>query len=113
MIGSLLAGTIEAPGDLLYGKDGNSYKTYRGMASQEAQIDWRGKTASVEGISTVVPTKGPVSDTMDKISLGIRSGFSYTGARSLKELHSKARFMKQTAAGRSESETHILNRYPS
>lgn len=110
MIGSMLAGTIEAPGSIIYGKDGNSYKTYRGMASQEAQIDWRGKTASVEGISTVVRTKGPLGDTMAKITLGIRSGFSYTGARTIEELHAKARFIRQTTAGRSESDTHILNR---
>ena len=88
----------------------NSYKTYRGMASQEAQIDWRGKTASVEGISTVVRTKGPLGDTMAKITLGIRSGFSYTGARTIEELHAKAKFIRQTTAGRSESDTHILNR---
>ena len=111
MIGSLLAGTTEAPGDVIYDKVGNSYKTYRGMASSEAQTDWRGRTASVEGISTVVPTKGPVSGVLDKLSLGIRSGFSYTGARSMKELHAKARFMRQTTSGRRESETHILGRY--
>jgi IMP dehydrogenase len=110
MIGSLLAGTIEAPGAIIYGKDGNSYKTYRGMASQEAQIDWRGKTASVEGISTVVATKGPLAHTMDKITLGIRSGFSYTGARTIEELRAKAKFIRQTTAGLGESETHILSR---
>ena len=81
MIGSLLAGTIEAPGDIIYDKERNSYKTYRGMASKEAQVAWRGRAASVEGISAMVPTKGPVSVVMDRISLGIRSGLSYTGAR--------------------------------
>ena len=113
MIGSMLAGTIEAPGSIVYSKDGTRYKTYRGMASQEAQVDWRGKTASVEGISTMVPMKGRLSDTMNKISLGIRSGFSYTGARNLQELHAKAKFVRQTTAGRGESGTHILSRYPS
>jgi len=112
MLGSLLAGTTEAPGELIYDKSGQSFKTYRGMASSEAQIEWRGATASVEGIATVIPTKGPLRDTVESLSLGIRSGFSYSGARNLAELQAKAKFVKQTVAGQSESATHILARWP-
>ena len=110
MLGSMLAGTAESPGEVFYAAPGKQVKSYRGMASVEAQIDWRGKTASVEGISTVLASKGPLARTMDKITLGIRSGFSYTGARTIEELHAKAKFIRQTTAGRSESETHILSR---
>ena len=59
MVGSLLAGTSETPGEVIY-KDGERYKSYRGMASKDAQMDWRGKTSSLEGVATVIPYKGPV-----------------------------------------------------
>ena len=59
MVGSLLAGTAEAPGEIVY-KDGEKYKSYRGMASKDAQMDWRGKTSSLEGVATVIPYKGQV-----------------------------------------------------
>ena len=78
------------------------------MASKDAQIEWRGKTASLEGIATTVPCKGPVGDVLEELERGIRSGFSYTGARTLQELQSKARFIRQTASGQTESSTHIL-----
>ena len=94
----------------MYDKSGQSFKTYRGMASSEAQIEWRGNTASVEGVSAVVPTKGPLRNVVDSLALGIRSGLSYSGARSIKELQSKASFIKQTSAGMAESKTHILSR---
>ncbi len=110
MVGSLLAGTIETPGDIIYDKGGQSFKTYRGMASSEAQIEWRGSTASVEGVSAVVATKGPLRDVIDSIALGIRSGLSYSGARNIAELQSKAEFIEQTYAGAAESSTHILGR---
>ena len=110
MVGSLLAGTTETPGDIIKNKDGGDYKVYRGMASKEAKIKWRGKTSSLEGISTFVTCKGPVEQVIDELTTGIRSGFSYTGARSLNELHSKVKFIKQTNASMSESSTHILKR---
>jgi len=110
MVGSLLAGTTEAPGELVY-KDGESYKTYRGMASKDAQMDWRGKTSSLEGVATVIPYKGPVFPVLESLENGIRSGLSYSGARSLQELRENARFIRQTASGLSESNTHIMWRY--
>ena len=109
MIGSLLSGTDETPGEVLTGTRGK-YKTYRGMASAAAQMDWRGRTASLEGISTTVPYKGSVESILYELENGIRSGLSYSGARSILDLHAKAKFIKQTASGQMESSTHILNR---
>ena len=113
MVGSLFAGTTEAPGEVLYDKAGQSFKSYRGMASKAAQVEWRGRTASVEGVSTVVPTRGPVQGTVEQLKLGIRSGLSYSGARNIKEFQAKANLIHQTQAGQNESCTHILSRYPS
>tara|TARA_R100001126_G_C4882390_1_gene180004 strand:+ start:1444 stop:2475 length:1032 start_codon:yes stop_codon:yes gene_type:complete len=110
MAGSLLAGTTEAPGDVVH-KDGEKYKSYRGMASKDAQMDWRGKTSSLEGVATVIPYKGPVFSVLEGLENGIRSGLSYSGARTLRELRENARFIRQTASGLSESNTHIMWRY--
>lgn len=107
MLGSMLAGTAESPGEYAF-FNGEKRKTYRGMASPEAQFDWRGRASSLEGISTTVPYKGPVKDIINMLLQGIRSGFSYSGSRSLKELHAKAKFVRQTGAGVRESDTHIL-----
>ncbi len=110
MAGSLLAGTMEAPGSVVY-VNGEQYKSYRGMASVEAQIDWRGHTASVEGVSHMVPYKGSVTTIIKNLEGGIRSGLSYSGALNINELQSKAQFIKQTSAGLYESKTHIKARY--
>lgn len=110
MVGSLLAGTTEAPGDVVH-KGGEKYKSYRGMASKDAQMDWRGKTSSLEGVATVIPYKGPVFPVLEGLEKGIRSGLSYSGARTLQELGTNARFIRQTASGLSESNTHIMWRY--
>ena len=107
MLGSLLSGTDETPGDVINTRQGK-FKSYRGMASKDAQIEWRGRTASLEGIATTVPCKGPVDDVLDALERGIRSGFSYSGARSLTQLQAKARFIRQTSSGQTESSTHIL-----
>ena len=107
MLGSMLAGTDETPGDVVKTREGK-FKSYRGMASADAQIEWRGKTASLEGIATTVPCKGPVGDILADLERGIRSGLSYSGARSLKELQAAARFIRQTPSGQAESATHIL-----
>ena len=106
MLGSLLAGTTEAPGKIIE-RNGLTYKQYRGMASIEAQVDWRGHTSSVEGVSHVVPHKGPVQGILRELSNGIRSGFSYSGAKNISELRSKSVFIKQSGAGQLESSTHI------
>ncbi len=109
MLGSLLAGTGESPGAEMY-IDGEKYKEYRGMASVEAQIQWRGHTSSVEGVSSTVPYKGPVSKVISQLETGIRSGLSYTGAKSVLELQGKSEFIYQSHAGSIESSTHINKR---
>jgi IMP dehydrogenase len=127
MLGSLLAGTQESPGEIISPSDsimvvenaeeGYAYadspgllKKYRGMASVEAQIDWRGHASSVEGVSTTIPYKGPVENILKALERGIRSGLSYSGATSISKLHARAKFMKQSYSGAVESSTHILDK---
>jgi IMP dehydrogenase len=107
MLGSLLAGTDESPGKL-YDSENGKVKIYQGMASSEAQMKWKGTVSSREGISTTIPYKGTVENIMEDLTIGIRSGFSYTGARNIKELWEKSQFMRQTPSGITESATHIL-----
>ena len=78
------------------------------MASAEAQKDWRGQSSTPEGVSTTVPFRGSVDLVLQNIAGGLRSGLSYSGARSLEELRGKASFLLQTGAGQVESNTHIL-----
>ncbi len=106
MVGSLLSGTQETPTEEIV-INGEKYKSYRGMASLDAQIEWRGHTSSVEGVSSTVPCKGPVSNIISSLETGIRSGLSYTGAKNLVEFHSRAKFIVQTSSGAVESSTHI------
>jgi len=110
MIGSMLAGTSETPGQVFKSAEGKQYKVYRGMASSEAQNKWRGKSSTPEGVSTTVPYKGKVSHILRDIEGGIKSGFSYSGSRSFKEFQTKASLVRQTPAGQHESFTHILTR---
>ena len=98
MLGSLLSGTDETPGDVINTREGK-FKAYRGMASKDAQVEWRGRTASLEGIATTVPCKGPVVDILLELERGVRSGLSYSGARTITELQAKARFIRQTSSG--------------
>ena len=110
MLGSMLAGTEQSPGFVIEDTSGLQYKIYRGMASKEAQVNWRGKYSSNEGISTRIPYKGSVEDVLRDLKNGITSGFSYTGARNIEELWGKAEFVRQTNAGLGESKTHILSK---
>jgi len=110
MVGSMLAGTKETPGETFLGKNRKKYKVYRGMASAAAQNSWRGKTSTPEGVSTTVPYRGSAAGLFEDISGGIRSGLSYSGVRSLGELRSKASFILQSSASQLESNTHILTR---
>lgn len=109
MLGSLLAGTDESPGDIIEDLTGKR-KVYRGMASVEAQMAWRGKTSSLEGIAATVPYKGPVGDVISLLRQNIKSGLSYSGARNIKNFRSKVKMIKQTSAGINESYTHILRK---
>jgi IMP dehydrogenase len=110
MLGSLLAGTEETPSETFRDRDGRCFKAYRGMASAEAQKAWRGKASSLEGVSTTIPCKGPVKNVVEELLTGVRSGLSYSGARDIPELRSKARFILQSHAASVESSTHILRR---
>jgi IMP dehydrogenase len=80
------------------------------MASKEAQVDWKGKYSSFEGVSSTVPFKGPAANILFDLEKGIRSGLSYSGARTITELQTRAEFIIQTSAGATESGTHITHR---
>lgn len=110
MCGSLLGGTTETPGRVSVDNDGLRWKTYRGMASKEAQIGWRGRYSSYEGVAAQIPYRGDMEPVLHDLERGIRSGFSYSGARTLTELQAKAEFIFQTPSGLSESKTHIVGR---
>lgn len=108
MVGSMLAGTDDTPGEVFANEKGERFKEYRGMASKEAQRSWRGKSSTAEGVATIVPYRGPTSDILEDITGGIRSGLSYTGVRHIKELQSRGHFILQSSAAQLESNTHIL-----
>ena len=116
MLGSILSGTDESPGDIVEMSKHPSLKhtsqkrkIYRGMASKEAQIDWRGYTASEEGISATVPYKGSVKPILDSLRKGIASGLSYSGCLTIEEFQKKAILLQQSESSKTESGTHILN----
>ena len=107
MLGSMLSGTIETPGEIKNGR-----KQYRGMASKSAQVSWRGGVPTgmaPEGESTFVSVKGHVKDVILEVTGGIRSGMSYVNATALGEIRDKARFMEMSLAGASESRAHGIN----
>ena len=109
MLGSYLAGTDEAPGKVHTDEHGNKYKKYVGMASKEAQSQWRGNVRSVEGVSHQVGYKGSVLDILDEIAINIRSGLSYSGARNIRELQFKAKWVEISNMAYNESQAHIFN----
>jgi IMP dehydrogenase len=116
MVGSLLAGTEEAPGEIfLY--QGRSYKSYRGMGSVGAmsrgsadryfQQDIKDHLKLVpEGIEGQVPYKGPVRDIIHQLVGGVKAAMGYTGSRTIAELRQLAKFVRITNAGLSESHVH-------
>ncbi len=109
MCGSLLAGTTESPGQVIDLPDNSRVKEYRGMASKDAQMDWRHKSSTPEGVASYIPFKGSVLDVLGNLEGGIKSGLSYTGARNLTELRHKVEWARQTSAGTQESSTHIFS----
>lgn len=111
MLGSLLSGTDETPGSTFTDEDGNLRKNFRGMASKEAQKDWRGKFSSLEGVATSVPCRGPVAEIIYELEQGIRSGCSYSGVTTLHDLREKAQFIIQSPSSQKESQAHIFGRY--
>lgn len=116
MIGSLLAGTEEAPGEtFLY--QGRAYKSYRGMGSVGAmargsadryfQQDIKDQMKLVpEGIEGQVPFKGPARDVIHQLVGGVKAAMGYTGSRTIPDLQTRARFVQITNAGLSESHVH-------
>lgn len=105
MLGSILAGHDESPGTIIT-KDNQRFKKFRGMASREAQLEWRGKVSVAEGESTLVPYKGSLQDTLIDLIEGIKSGLSYSGARSIREFRSKAKFLSITPNAVKENGPH-------
>jgi IMP dehydrogenase len=116
MIGSLLAGTDETPGEVfLY--QGRSYKTYRGMGSVGAmargsadryfQQDIKDALKLVpEGVEGQVPYKGAAATVLHQLTGGLRAAMGYVGAKTLAELHEKAEFVRISGAGLRESHVH-------
>jgi IMP dehydrogenase len=116
MIGSLFAGTDEAPGEIIL-YQGRSYKTYRGMGSIGAMKDGskdRYFQADVEtpqklvpeGIEGRVPYKGPLRESIYQLVGGLRASMGYLGCANIGELHTKAKFVKISSAGLRESHVH-------
>ena len=116
MLGSILAGHDDSPGDLVDERGTihknkplggvSLFKKFRGMASKEAQMNWRGKVSVVEGESTMIPYKGSMRATISEMLDGVRSGLSYSGVLTIRELRSKARFITVTPQGVQENKPH-------
>ena len=113
MIGSLLAGTDESPGETILFQ-GRTFKTYRGMGSMGAMSQGSSERYALEaggklvpeGIEGRVAAKGPLSDLAYQLVGGLRSGMGYCGARDIQELQHKARFLRVSSAGLRESHVH-------
>ncbi len=121
MLGSMLAGTEEAPGAEIV-REGRRYKVVRGMASLSANVERRKLDNTVvefteedwtevvpEGVEAFVPYRGDVADILTQIAGGLRSGMSYAGARTIAELWDNAEFVRVTSAGIKESGSHDVN----
>jgi len=114
MIGNLLAGTEESPGELIIYK-GRSYKTYRGMGSIGAMMAGStrypqgipGKLVP-EGIEGMVPFKGPAKEVIYQLVGGLKSSMGYVGAKDIKSFKERAKFIKITNAGLKESHPHDI-----
>ncbi|MDH3324211.1 MAG: IMP dehydrogenase [Candidatus Peregrinibacteria bacterium] len=124
MIGSLLAGTAEAPGEMIYA-DGKTFKYYRGMGSiaamkkggkeRYAQSNVADEKLVPEGIEGKILYKGPASAELFQLCGGVRSSMGYTGAKNMKDFAEKSEFVQITNAGLKESHPHdvsILNEAP-
>jgi len=115
MLGSLLAGCEEAPGDTEIFQ-GRSFKVYRGMGSlgamacgsKDRYFQEDAKKLVPEGVEGRVPYKGPVSDTIFQLVGGIRSGMGYCGCVDIPTLHEKSQFVRITGAGLKESHPHDI-----
>lgn len=107
MLGSMFSGCDETPGEVIDGM-----KNYRGMASFDAQKNWKGglnKGTVPEGVSRLVKAKGSAEDIVLELCGGIKSGMSYLNALTLENVYENARFVQITNFGVSESKPHGLN----
>jgi len=114
MIGSLFAGTEEAPGELIYFK-GKAYKSYRGMGSigalKRGSLDRYNQVPGKlvpEGVEGRVIYKGPLKNVVDQLIGGLKSGMGLCGAKNMKELHKKAKFIRITPQAVEESHPHNI-----
>lgn len=114
MVGRMIAGSDESPSKIII-KDGKRMKFFAGMASFTANLSNSMRqglkepdslTSHVEGVESVIPYTGPVADTLIQVCNGLRSGFSYSGAHNINELWQKAKFIRMTQNGFSESGIH-------
>jgi len=120
MVGSILGGTDESPGSFLT-KNGKRFKIYRGMASFYASLGRKSKESGnisieddlndyvAEGVEAMVPYKGSVTDILKQLTGGIRSGLSYCGAHTIKQMQENAEFIKMSNAGFVESQPHDVS----
>ena len=111
MIGGMLAGTSETPGELIYTESDkiSANKVYRGSASKES-YETQGKDSgwrTAEGITTSVPFKGPVENVLQDIEGGLRSAFTYVGASNLKEFQERSTFVRITGNTNRENGAHV------
>ena len=115
MMGSMLAGCEEAPGEMeVY--QGRQFKVYRGMGSigamqrgsKDRYFQTNNKKLVPEGVEGRVPFKGPVSETIYQMMGGLRSGMGYCGAHTIEELRTKSQFVRITGAGLKESHPHDI-----
>ncbi|MCX6107929.1 MAG: guanosine monophosphate reductase [Proteobacteria bacterium] len=118
MLGGMLSGTDETPGEFFERKtvagDVHKFKRFRGMASREAQEDFMGQMQewkTAEGVALEVRAKGPAKAIISDLMGGIRSGMTYCGALEIRDLKRKAQFMEITTAGRVEGSPHATERY--
>ena len=118
MLGSILAGTNESPGEIILW-EGRSFKSFRGMGSIAAmnegskdryfQQNTEPKKLVPEGIEGMVPYKGDVMETIHQLMGGVRSSMGYCGTKSIKEFHKNIEFIRITGAGIKESHPHDIN----
>lgn len=107
MLGSMLAGTLETPGEVKGGM-----KKYRGMASKDAQVSWRGELPdgmAAEGEARMISCKGSVHNVVHELAGGLRSGMTYLNAQSISDITKNAQFMEMSSNGIMESRPHGLN----
>ena len=120
MVGSILGGTDESPGSFMT-RNGKRFKIYRGMASFYASLGRKSKENGkisfeddlndyvAEGVEAMVPYKGSVTDILKQLTGGIRSGLSYCGANTIKQMQENAEFIKMSHAGYAESQPHDVS----